>query len=77
MGNYPIYFKSNKENIFDPLKDLFNKKNYVSDDKDFFILLNKVKSKKYKKELKSNIEFLRKNDFSNPNLRIIKNHLNN
>ena len=77
MGNYPIYFKSNKENIFDPLKNLFNKKNYVSDDKDFFNLLNKVKSKKYKKELKDNIEFLKKNDFSSPNLRVIKNHLSN
>jgi len=77
MGNYPIYFKSNKENIFDPLKNLFNKKNYVSDDKDFLNLLNKVKSKKYKKKLKDNIEFLKKNDFSSPNLRIIKNHLSN
>ena len=75
MGNYPIYFKSNNEKNFDPLKDFFNKKNYFSNEKEFLLLLKKIQSKKYKKEIKNKVLSIKKNIFLKPNLQKIKKHL--
>lgn len=75
MEKYPIYFQSNYEKNFDPIIHTFKKENYVSNEENFIALLKKIKNKKYNKTFKNKVISLKKNNFSRPNLKIIKNHL--
>ena len=75
MGNYPIYFNSFNEKNFDPIIQIFKRRNYVSNEKNFLVFLKKTRNKNYKNEFKKSILSLKNIYFSKPDLRKIKSHL--
>ena len=76
MGNYPIYFNSFNEKNFDPIIQIFKRRNYVSNEKNFLVFLKKQEIRIIKTNLKS-ILSLKNIYFSKPDLRKIKSHLSN
>ena len=77
MGNYPIYFNSFNEKNFDPIIQIFKRRNYVSNEKNFLVFLKKTRNKNYQNEFKKSILSLKNIYFSKPDLRKIKSHLLN
>ena len=77
MGNYPIYFNSFNEKNFDPIIQIFKRRNYVSNEKKNFLVFLKKQEIRIIKEFKKSILSLKNIYFSKPDLRKIKSHLSN
>ena len=72
LGNYPMYFKSTNEKNFDPLKNLFNQKNYFRDEKEFIKLFKLINKNGQKRKIKDKIIKIQKDMFKRPNIDKIK-----
>ena len=60
MEKYPIYFQSNYEKNFDPIIQIFNKENYVSNEKKFLVFSKKTRNIKNITKFKKSIISLKK-----------------